>query len=341
MKVALMGVGSLGTIIGALISKKEENMVLIDSNTENVDVLNRKGATVTGNMKLQNVPVKAITPDQMDGIYDIVFYSVKQTHNNVALNQLLPHLGSDSVVCTLQNGVPENAVAEIVGPERTTGGAVGWGATWIGPGISMLTSEPDKMTYDIGELDGTISPRILEIKKILNLSGKAKVVNNLAGIRWTKLLINATFSGMSAVLGCYYGDIMDDEKALSCVAHIANETINVINAMDIIMEPIQGHDLRILAFNNKQEMMEKMPIYKHVWKPHRMLKASMLQDLEKGKKCEIEAINGVISTWGKRVNVPTPINDKVVEIIRGIETEQYIYDFANLKMFKLPEVPWK
>jgi 2-dehydropantoate 2-reductase len=149
LRVALMGAGSLGTIIGALVAKNGGDMVLIDANKAHVQAMNEKGARITGKMELV-VPVKAILPEEMEGIYDLVIYLVKQTYNKTALQQLLPHLGPDSVVCTLQNGVPEDAVAEIVGRERTVGGTVGWGATWLEPGVSMLTSEPDKMTFDVG-----------------------------------------------------------------------------------------------------------------------------------------------------------------------------------------------
>lgn len=339
MTVAIMGVGSLGTIIGALIAKQNQDIILIDNNGEHVAALNNNGATITGTMDLQNVPVTAITPSEMKGEYSIVFYLVKQTHNKTALRQLLPHLSPDSVVCTLQNGVPEDAVAEIIGTDRTIGCAVGWGATWLKPGVSQLTSEPDKMTYDVGELDGTVTPRLQKIVDILNLAGYAELVTNLPGVRWTKLLVNATFSGMSAALGCTFGEILDHEKALTCVAHIANETLQVVRSLGITMEPIQGHDLRMLAFNTEEERAGKFPIYHMVYGPHRLLRASMLQDLEKGFPCEIDAINGVISTKGQQVNVATPVNNQVVKIIKGIEAGQYKPDFANIDHFVLPTLP--
>lgn len=340
MTIAIMGAGSLGTIIGALTVKNGTDVLLIDANKDHVDALNRNGATVKGKMEL-NVPVRAITPDQMSGIYEIVLYLVKQTHNEAALRRLLPHLGEHSVVCTLQNGIPEDAVAAIVGKERTIGGAVGWGATWLGPGVSMLTSEPGTMSYDIGEMDNTITERLKRVADILSLSGKTEMLANLAGVRWTKLLVNATFSGMSAALGCTFGDVMDNDKSLACVAHIANETIAVVNALGIKMELIQGHDLRVLSFRTRQEMLTKFPIFKAVWGPHRLLKASMLQDLEKGQKTEIGAINGVICDYGRKTNVPTPINDKVVEIVRGAEEGKNGFTFANLELFDLPELPEK
>ncbi|MEW5784548.1 MAG: 2-dehydropantoate 2-reductase [Bacillota bacterium] len=338
MRVALMGVGSLGTIIGALIVKNGGEITLIEANREHVDALNRRGATVTGELELKT-PVSVITPDRMEGIYDLVFYLVKQTDNNEALQQLLPYLGENSVVCTMQNGVPEDAVSAVVGRERTLGCSVGWGATWLEPGVSMLTSEPAKMVYYIGELDGKITDRVKSAAEILSLSGKAEISTNLMGMRWIKLLVNATFSGMSAALGCTYGDVMDDAKAMACVAHIANETLQVARALGVTVEPIFGRDLRILEFRTWMEMESRLPIIEEVLAPYRLLKASMLQDLEKGKKTEIDAINGVICAYGRKVNIATPINDQVVEIVRGAEAGVNGYTFSNLDRFVLPELP--
>lgn len=338
MYAAIMGAGSLGTIMGALISKNGGDIVLIDANKEHVKALNEKGATVTGKLAL-NVPVKAISPEEMTGIYDVVIFLVKQTANEVALKQLLPHLGPNSVVCTLQNGVPEDAVAEIVGRERTLGGTVGWGATWSEPGSSVLTSEPEKMTLDLGELDGSVRERTKQVASLLSMVCHVEIVPNLPGIRWTKLLINATMSGLSAALGCTYGDILDNSQALLCASHIANETIQIVNARGIKMEPLQGHDPALLGFENKAEREKKLPYYDIIFGPHRLLKASMLQDLEKGRRTEIDAINGVVSSWGKKLDIPTPICDKVVEIVKGIEEQRYTYSFQNLDLFEIPELP--
>ncbi|MDH7480309.1 MAG: 2-dehydropantoate 2-reductase N-terminal domain-containing protein, partial [Syntrophomonadaceae bacterium] len=133
MRVAVVGAGSLGTIIGAMLTRAGRDVVLVDANREQVRALNEKGAQVVGFLEL-TVPVKAITPGEMEGIYDLVLYLVKSNFDDVALPQILPHLGPDSIVLTLQNGLPEEKVAELVGASRTMGGAVGWGATWIAPG---------------------------------------------------------------------------------------------------------------------------------------------------------------------------------------------------------------
>ncbi len=339
MRVALMGTGSLGTIMGAMTSKNGGDMILIDAYEDHVKALNEKGAQVVGSFFEGVYPVTAITPDQMDGIYDLVILLCKQTANEVALNQLLPHLGPDSIVCTLQNGVPEDSVAAIVGADRVMGATVGWGATFKGPGVSELTSPVDKMTYELGELDSSIRERTQKVAEFLNFSGVTDVVPNILGIRWTKLLINATMSGMSALTGGTYGDVLDNEKALMCAAHIGKETLDVVKARGIKLEPIQGNNLEILYFSNEKERAAKMPIYKLIFNPHRALKASMLQDLEKGRKTEVDAIVGVVSEWGKKAGVPTPVSDQVVKIIKEIEDGKRTYSFDNLNDITIPEIP--
>jgi len=91
MAMAIMGAGSTGTIMGAIFSSKNVDVTLIDAHREHVNMLQKKGATVTGAIELNNIPVKAITPDEMSGSFKIVFYLVKQPLNKIALPQLLPH----------------------------------------------------------------------------------------------------------------------------------------------------------------------------------------------------------------------------------------------------------
>jgi len=338
MRMAIMGAGSLGTIIGALLCKAGQEVDLIDSNHEHVQVLNEKGATVVGKMECC-VPVKALKPEMMTGEYDIVLYLVKATHDEEALPQVKQHLKSNGFVVTMQNGIPEERVAAVIGRDRTLGCAIGWGATWVEPGVSMLTSEVEKMTYDIGELDGSDSERLSLLADILKAAGTPEKTSNLLGIRWTKLTANATFSGMSTVLGGTYGDVLDNPKAKMCAGYIAREALAVTRAAGVTPELIQGFDIRYLDFHNQKELNNVMPIYDIIFGPHRALKASMLQDLEKGYQCEIDAINGVISEWSAKYVVPTPVNDKVVEIIKAMQAGQMKGSVANLDLIELPELP--
>jgi 2-dehydropantoate 2-reductase len=337
VRIALVGAGSLGTIAGALLSKAGLDIVLVDANSEHVDALNRDGAHVVGHMDL-TVPVKAITPEGMDGTYDLVLYLVKSTFDDVALPALLPFMREDSMLVTLQNGVPEERVASFVGKERTLGGAVGWGGTWQGPGVSELTSDPAEMTYDIGELDGSITDRLETVKEVLDNAGEAIISDNLIGVRWTKLLVNVAMSGMSTVLDVPYGGILDDDKAIVAAICIMMETINTSRALGISMAPMQGADPAILFEIVKQDIENAKGAVRFIWDPHRDIVGSMLQDCRKGLKCEVEALNGYLSKMARSVGVETPVNDQATEIIRGIEAGSLKPGFSNLESIVLPDI---
>ena len=334
MRTAILGAGALGIIIGALMTKNGKQVDLIDSYQENVDALNADGARVTGNLEL-HWPVTALTPQEMKGEYDLILLLTKQTANEMALPRLLPHLHPDSIVCTLQNGIPEDGVAAIIGRERTIGGAVGFGATWLRPGVSELTSTleaVEKFAFEIGELDGVVRPRLETVKEILSAAGGTTILTNLMGIRWTKLLMNATFSGMSAALGCSFRDVLADEKAMTCIAHIADETIKVCHGKGYRMVEMQGADMEFLELGSKADIAGKMDFYRKVWGRHNN-KASMLQDLEKGNNTEIDHINGVVCRSGRECGIATPFNDKVVEIVKQAEAQRTVTDFGNLARF--------
>jgi len=324
----------MGTIIGALLTRGGEDVLLVDVNEPHVKALNEKGARITGHMEL-TVPVKAITPDAMQGPYDLVIYLVKTTHDEQALPEILPHLGEESAVITLQNGVPEERVAAVVGRERTLGGAIGWGATLLEPGVSELTSEVEAMTYDIGELDGSVTERLQRVKALLDKAGKAEITTNLAGIRWTKLMANVSFSGLGAALNCTYGEILDNEKALIAATTIIVETIKTAQALGITMEPMQGVAPGVLIDIIRESEENALNVIRMVWGRHRDLVASMLQDLRKGLRCEVDTLNGYLSEKSAQAGVPTPVNDKVTEIIRGIQEGRYPLSFDNLEMIEV------
>jgi 2-dehydropantoate 2-reductase len=145
-------------------------------------------------------------------------------------------------------------------------------------------------------------------------------------------------SGLSAALGCTYGEILDYDKGITAAICIILETINTAKALGIKMEPMQGVDPSILLDVAKQDMENAKNVVKLVWGPHRDLKASMLQDLEKGLPCEIEALNGYLSRMSAEASVATPVNDKVTEIIRDIQAGKLHYEFSNLDRIEVPDL---
>jgi 2-dehydropantoate 2-reductase len=334
MRTAIYGAGSLGTILGAFITKAGTPIELINRNKAHVAALKSNGASIVGTIQFTQ-PVTAYTPDEMTGAYDIIFLMTKQQHNQEVVQMLKNYLAPDGVLVTFQNGLPEMQIAEVLGEERVLGCTVAWGATLKEPGVCELTSEPDALSFSLGSISKHQNKHFAKVKELLELMGKVDVEENFLGTRWSKLLINAAFSGMSAVLGCTFGEAAGPRASRRIVQALIKECIDVCKAGGIRIEPVQGKDIvKLLDYNNPLKRAFSFFIIPIAIRKHAKLKASMLQDLEKGKLTEVDAINGAVSDYGKKVGCPTPMNDRVVEIIHKIEKGEMKPCFENLQYFK-------
>ena len=333
MRIAIYGAGSLGTILGAFISKAGVPIELINRNKAHVSALKENGAQVVGTMNFCQ-PVVAYTPDEMSGTYDIIFLMTKQQHNAEVVQMLKGFLASDGVLVTFQNGLPEVQLVEVLGEERVLGCTVAWGATMQTPGVCELTSEPDALSFSLGAISKQRSKHFAKVKELLEHMGTVEVEENFLGTRWSKLLINAAFSGMSAVLGCTFGEAAGPKDSRRIVQALIKECIDVCQVGGIRIEPVQGKDIvKLLNYTNALKRAFSFFIIPIAIRKHAKLKASMLQDLEKGKLTEVDAINGAVSEYGRKVGCPTPMNDRVVEIIHQIEQNKLKPEFKNLQYF--------
>lgn len=331
MRTAIYGAGSMGTILGAYITKNGGRVDLINHNREHIAALRERGAHIAGTVDFIQ-PVVAYTNDMMSGRYDIFFLTTKQRNNDEVVRFLKGFLAEDGVIVTLQNGIPELGIEQIVGPEHVLGCTAAWGATMTGPGVSELTSSPDALTFQLGSLSPYPNPHIQDVKNLLSLMGPVIVDPNFIGTRWSKLLINASISGTSTVLGSTFGEAVHNHRSRRIVLTLIKECIDVCAKANITIEPIQGKNIvRLLDYKTAIKKAFAFLIFPYTVRKHVHLKASMLQDIEQGKKTEVDAINGVVSAYGRKVGCPTPMNDRVVELIHKIEDGELKACFDNLK----------
>ena len=333
MRAAIYGAGSLGTILGAYITRVGGSIDLINHNKAHVEALKAKGAHVSGTVDFVQ-KVNALTDSELSGVYDIIFLMTKQQKNPEVVTFLKDYLAEDGVIVTFQNGLPEIGIAEIVGEDRVLGCTVAWGATMKGPGECELTSSADALTFGLGSLSAKPNPKTAQVKALLDLMGEASIEENFIGTRWSKLLINASFSGMSAVLGTTFGEAAGNKASRKIVQAIIKECIDVCSKAGIRIEPVQGKDIvKLLDYGNPVKKALSFMIIPIAIRKHALLKASMLQDLENGKLTEVDSINGSVCAYGRKVGVPTPMNDAVVEVIHKCESGELKPGYDNLKYF--------
>lgn len=332
-RYAIYGAGSLGTVLGAYITKNGGQIDLVNRNRAHVAALNGNGAKITGTLEM-TVPVKAITPEEMSGKYDVILLMTKQLYNAEVVTMLKDYLSDSGVIVTLQNGLPEPKIAEIVGTEHTMGCVVEWGATLAAPGVCELTSAPDSLSFHMGKMDGITDEQFNTVKELLEKMCPVHEEENLIGARWSKLLINATFSGLGTVVGGVFGDVSENKANRKIAVRCMKECIDVGHAAGATFAPVQGKNITALFYYKnalKRAFAEFLiPI---AMKKHRAIEPSMLQDLKKGKPCEIDSINGIICEWGRKCGVPTPVNDRIVEVVKKIQNGELNAEASNIHLF--------
>ena len=319
MRSAIYGAGSLGTVLGAYLTRAGETVDLINRNRAHVEALKKDGARITGTVNM-TVPVHALLPEEMNSKYDVIFLMTKQLNNRETVTFLRDFLTENGLIVTMQNGIPEDSVAEIVGAEKTAGCVVEWGATMTAPGVCELTSEPDSLSFHMGAMPGIDPTRLLTVKKLLEKMCPVQIESNLPGARWSKLLINATFSGLGTVMGGTFGDVTRNPRAKSLAVACMKEVIDVGHAAGVTFAPVQGKDIvRLFYWRSALKKAIAKMILPIAMKKHAAIEPSMLQDLKKNKPCEIDAINGVVCRWGQKYGIPTPINDRIAVLIHEIQ----------------------
>lgn len=333
-RYAIYGAGSLGTVLGAYITKNGGEIELINRNKAHVKALNEKGAHITGKVEM-TVPVKAYTPDEMTGKYDVILLMTKQLHNAEVVAMLKDYLTEKGVIVTLQNGLPEPDIADIIGPQHTMGCVVEWGATLSEPGVCILTSEPDSLSFHMGKMEGISDEQFTMVKNLLELMCPVHEEENLIGARWSKLLINATFSGLGTVMGGVFGDVYENKDARKIALRCMKECIDVGSAAGVKFAPVQGKDItKLFYYKNAVKKAFGLFLMPIAMKKHRNIEPSMLQDLKNNKPCEVDSINGVVCEWGRKKNVPTPVNDRIVEVIKKEQCGELKLEASNIDLFK-------
>lgn len=338
MKIAVVGAGAIGGIIGGVLSEEGEDIVLIDVDKDHVKAINEKGIKIDGARGELNVKVPALLPNEVKETYDLIFFVVKATQTEDALKTSKNFLKDDSVLVCLQNGINEDYIALIIGERRTIGGLVGWGAENKGPGYLTQDSRGD---FTIGELDGSITDRVKKIADILGKVEPVVISENIWGHLWTKLLVNSSMSAIGAVTGYTYGETLKDDLAKRLVVKVMTEIVDVAQALGIKMEPISGVDPVIVTAKDEEKYQQVSAILDAVYAPHANVKTGALLDYKRGVKTEIGCWNGYVVEKAKEARVKVPVNSAIVGMVGEIEnkkrklTPENIKEIENLARFKL------
>src|SRR3712207_5335613 len=194
--LTIVGAGAIGGTVGAFLTDAGYDVTLVDVVPEHVRVMNERGLRITGLRGDRTFPVRAVLGSELQGPLGVTFLCVKGHFTEGAMQQIAPLLASDGYVLSLQNGLNEEIIARYVGAERTVGAFVHFGADYLEPGLIQLGNE---QTIHIGELDGSITPRVESIQTALAHVMPTEITTNIWGYLWGKLVYGAMAFAVSTV----------------------------------------------------------------------------------------------------------------------------------------------
>jgi len=303
MKICILGAGALGSSLGGVLTEAGLEVYLIDPWAEHVNAMNRQGLKIREGSSERIVKVRAATGCQGIGAADLILVLVKSYHTKEAIKNAGPIVGDQTVVLSFQNGLGnEETLAEVVGNGRVIGGRTFAGGVLLGPG-HVIAGRKGKQTY-IGELDGRTTERVIQIAKQFNQAGLETIISsNIIGIMWDKLLVNVATGALSGITRLPYGGLYKVKEVMDCAVEAVSEGIAVAKAMGVELTITDPKEIWLKAAENLSPEF----------------KASMLQDIEKGSRTEIDFINGSVVRLGEKHGIPTPVNRILVAGIKGIE----------------------
>jgi len=265
--------------------------------------------------------------------FDAVFLSVKSYDSAWAAKFIEPYLKAAGVLVSAQNSINEEWIAPVIGYTRTVGCVVTLGAGLYEPGHVIRTSLPSRPSFAVGELNGMVTPRLQELVKILAPAGPAHATANLWGDRWAKLTVNSMANALAGVTGMGGAELRANPDAFPITVKIASEALRVAETLGVQVEPLGGIPAK--AYLDAARGVGLEEVHKRWTERGRELGAgrpSLLQDVMKGRRTEVEYLNGYVVRKGREMGVPTPMNEAVVEITKRLEAGELKQGPDNLKL---------
>jgi 2-dehydropantoate 2-reductase len=303
-RIAVMGAGAIGSVIGGMLALNGHKVTLIGRQSH-MDHIRNHGLHIKGiwgDHLVKKIDTSTSPPQEFQ---DIVFLTVKSFDTATAAKEALPMVGPDTTVVSIQNGLGNiETLAGIVGKKKAVGAMAIFGAILSEPGYVEVTVIASEAL--VGEPDGTLTPRVETIAHMLDSAGiPARPSNNIMRDIWHKALYNIALNPLSAIFQVPYGQIADNPHTRWLAGQMISEAFQVASATGIDLGFTSHEYLDILW--NKQ-----LP-------PTREHRSSMLQDILRGKRTEIDHINGAVVKLGTELGIETPYNSAIVRIVKARE----------------------
>jgi 2-dehydropantoate 2-reductase len=318
MKIAVIGAGAVGTVIGGLLSNAGEDITLV-GRKGHVEAINQNGLVLDGESGKMVIRVKAA--ENLDFKPDLALLTVKTQDVASSVRKAQLFL-SGALVVTMQNGVQsDDIVAGVLGKENIISGVVIYNCEFLEPGKALYSKLLSKTALLIGEPFGAKGNRLQSLSALFNKALPTDISEDIRGAHWTKLLWNL-ITAVPAVTGLSYQEGNHYPQIRELNINLMKEGLEVIKLAGIKTAPVPGFSLSLIETMAKMPLPESSSMMKNIiesgGEQHTL--GSILQSIKRGKSTEVDYMNGEIVNLGKKKGIPTPVNSLIVGLVHQVET---------------------
>ncbi len=343
MKATIIGAGAIGGLAGAYMAAAGHDVTLVDRWPEHVEALRRHGLVTDGIRGERSFPVKALHPHELTGPLEAVLIATKSQHSEDALRAILPFVGPETFFVSFQNGFNEPMFAQVLteaglgGAERVIGSIPNYGGALYDPGCVEFVHEG---AIQLGEMDGSMSPRLLELAKMLGALTEVQLSANIWGQIWAKEVYSAQVV-FSALADARIHETLGNERYARTAGAVVREALEIAEANGITVEAFDFFDPANYRPQTSADTQKLLDNINHaIWLLKKDQKPGGHQFRKKGsgiwwdivyrnRPSEVRASNGKLIDYGKAVGADTRLNEKLCTMIYEIETGTRQLGFHN------------
>lgn len=316
--MVIWGAGAIGGVIGAAFIRAGQPVIFVDNVAEHVAAINQRGLKITGPMGDFTLAAQAFLPEQLVGEFDCILLAVKSHHTEAAMADIAPHLAAQGCVVSLQNGLNEHRIAEMVGIERTVGAFLNFGADFLEPGV---IHHGGRGAVVIGELDGVTRPRTEYLFSLLQtLDSAAVLTDNICGFLWAKMIYGALLFA-TALTNDSIADVFATPQCRPVLTRLSLEIGELAALQNIKLQAFDGFDPQAFLPDASPEQTQKsfddmVAHNRRSAKSH----SGIWRDLAVRKRpTEVDAQIACAIPIGARFNLPMTLTTQLVALIHQVE----------------------
>ncbi len=324
--ITVVGAGGIGGTVAAFLSKAGEKVAVVERSVAHLEAIRSGGLLVDGVMGEHRLRFEqALLPEEVQDPLEFVILAVKSQHTEDALSTIAPLLSDQGVIVSLQNGLNERRIAEVVGPQRTIGAMVHMVADHVGPGHVRRFSEGE---FYIGELDGSRSDRLEEISTRLARAVPTHVTPNIWGYLWAKQIYSCLLVA-TALVDAPSSEMLEPAWSKRIFVALMGEAVEVALAEGIDLETYHDLDPRVMLTHKKEDLSRALQAL-----PTGSAKGNsgIWRDIKvRRRKTETEFLTGDVVRLGRNHGLPMIINSQVAQMVSEIEEGQRAMSWENLR----------